>query len=806
MNDLRYALRTLLKNCGFAVIAILTLALGIGANTAIFSVVNGVLLRPLPYPDAGAIVQVFTTSSGEARSNHTPADFLEFQRNNRTLLKMAGYREDALNVVAAGSAPVRFSGALVTIDFFDVFWVPAALGRTFLAADAAANEPLVVLSDSAWTQLFSRDPSAVSRRVRINGVVHTIVGVMPAAFAYPEDSKAWVLSPRPVPLPPLDVEGDLLETRGVHYFKAVGRLRPGVSAEQARGDLTVLADDQARRFPQSNAGRGVAIELLEETIVGGVRGALYVLLGAVGVVLLIACANVASLLLARASGRRRELAIRAALGARRGRLVRQLMTESLLLGGAGAAAGLLAGTWAIALLLKMLPDGIPRVLEIRLDARVAGAAIAVSLLSALLFGLAPALQASRADASSALRDADRTSTGGTRRAKMRAVLVVCQIALTLILLVSAGLLVNSFVRLYKVDPGFRVEEVTLLALPLPQSKYTDGKRQAAFYQRLLEAVEQQPQIQSAAILFPNPIKGGNANGTVSIEGQPTSTRADRPFTAIAAVYPQYFRTLGIPLLQGRTFSEQDREPAPAAAIVNATFVRKYLAGRDPIGIRVRFGDEGDDWITIVGVAGDSRNMGLRDAPTPVLYLPYHSFPLPFMSIATRSAASPSAVTSIVRSEIGKIDPDLPVDRIVPMREVLQDSVAEPRFRTLLLSLFALMATALAAVGVYGLMSYSVTQRTREIGIRVALGAQARQVMGPMLREGMTLALLGVTVGLGGSLVASRALGGFLFGIGATDPLTYTSVALLLLAVAFIASYIPSRRALRVDPITALRSE
>jgi putative ABC transport system permease protein len=807
INDFKYAARAFFKTPGFTVVAILTLALGIGTNTAIFSVVNGVLLRPLPYPHTREIVQVWSTSAGEPKAAHAPADFLEFQRDNRTLLALAGYREDALTIIPPRAEPVRVSGALVTTDYFDVFGMPAMVGRTFSRSiDGSAVEPLVVLSHAAWAQYFSADPQIVNRRVRINGVAHTVVGVMPASFAYPDGAKAWVLSTKPVPLPPLDVPGDLLESRGVHYFMAVARLRPGVTTGQAREDLAVIVESQARRFPESNGGRGIALQPLRERIVGDVREALYMLLAAVGVVLLIACANVASLLLARASGRHRELAIRAALGAGRGRLIRQLITESVLLGAAGAVAGLLAGSWAIALLLKVIPDGIPRTEEIGMDVRVGGVAILVSFACALLFGLAPALQASRTDATLALGDADRRATAGRGRAKTRAVLVVCEIALTLVLLVSAGLLANSFVRLQRVDPGFRVEQVTTVSLPLPQSKYRDGKRQAAFYQRVLEGLEQRPETEAAAILFPSPIEGANASGSFTLEGQPSSNRADRPRTSIASVSANYFRTLGIPIIAGRTFTEQDREPAPAVAIVNATFARKYFAGQSPLGKRVRFGDSGDDWITLIAVVGDSRNVGLHEPPTPLLYMPYHSFTLPFMAFAIRSTAPTATISSLARTVITNADPELPVDKVQTLGDILKESVAEPRFRTVLLGAFALMAVVLAAVGVYGLISYSVTQRTREIGIRMALGAQARQVMLPVLREGLTLALAGIAIGLAGSVAMSRVLKGFLFGIDATDPLTYCLVALLLLAVALTASYIPSRRALRVDPIIALRAE
>ena len=809
LSDLRYALRILAKNPGFTMVAVFTLALGIGANTAIFSVVNGVLLRPLPYPDPARLVQIWPTSTAEARSSMAPADFLDFQRDNHTLLKLAGYRDDVLTLAATQGGPVRVQGTLVTSDYFDVFATPAALGRTFSrAADATTSERLVVLSHAAWVQQFGSDPTIVGRPIRIDGLPHTVIAVMPATFDYPAGSKAWILSPKPVPLPPIDVPGELLESRDVHYFHAVARLKPDATPETARADLGTIAEDQARNFPESNGGRGIVVQRLHERIVGDVRQALLILLGAVGVVLLIACANVASLLLARASGRQRELAIRAALGAERGRLMRQLITESLVLGVAGGAAGLLLGHWAIALLLTVIPEGIPRVEQIGVDARVGTVAMLASLASALLFGVMPALQASRTDASLALRDADRAATGGRHRARTRAVLVLGEIALTLILLASAGLLLNSFIRLQHVDPGFRTDQVTLISLPLPQLRYPDGKRQAAFYRQVLEALERRPEIQSAAVLFPNPIEGRNANGTFSIEGQPSLKRGDRPFTALGSVSANYFRTLGIPVIQGRTFTDQDRDPAPAVAIVNATFARRYFTGQSPLGKRVRFGETGkeEDWITIVGIAGDSRNVGLNEPPTPLLYLPYDTFPLAFMGIVARSSVGSGVVASIARSEVKTIDPDMPIDRIIPLHDLLDESVAEPRFRTLLLSAFALMAVVLAAVGIYGLMSFSVIQRTREIGIRVALGARPGQVVLPVVREGLTLAISGIALGLVGSLAVTRLLSAFLFDVPAADPLTHVVVALLLLAVSLLATYVPSRRASRVDPVTALRAE
>jgi putative ABC transport system permease protein len=806
-HDIRYALRSLTHNPGFTIVAVLTLAIGIGANTAIFSVVNGVLLRPLPYPDPSRLIRLWPSSASEPRSAFAPADFLDFDHGNHTLAALGAYRDDALTFTTPGGEPVRVQGARVNADYFDVFATPAAIGRTFnRALDARNNEPLVVLSHTLWLQQFASDPQIAGRRVRVDGVPHTVAGVMPSSFDFPEGAKAWILSDKPVPLPPIDVPDDLLSNREVHYFQGIARLKPDATPESAHADLQAIANDLAQRFPESNGGRGISIQPLRETIVEDVRLVLLLLLGAVGVVLLIACANIASLLLARASGRQRELAIRAALGAARGRLVRQLITESLILGGAGGVAGLLLGYWAIALLLAIIPEGIPRAGQIELDARVAAVTIAAAFASALLFGAIPALQASRADASLALREADRATAGGRRRAKTRAVLVLAEIALTSILLVSSGLLLNSLIRLQRVDPGFRTDQVTLISVPLPLSRYPDGKRQAAFYRQMRDALERRPEVQSAAILFPNPIQGRNAQGTFTIEGQPAMPRGDRPFTALASVSREYFSTLAIPLIKGRAFTDQDRDPAPAVAIVNTTFVRKYFAGQDPIGHRVRFGEKDQDWVTIVGVVGDSRNIGLKDPPTPLFYLPYDTFPLAFMSIAVRSTAGTGVIASTARREAKNIDPDIGIDRIVPLSDVVHESVAEPRFRTLLLTAFALIALVLAAVGIFGLMSFTVAQRTREIGIRIALGARPDQVVGSVVREGLRLAASGLALGIAGSFVTTRVLETFLYDVHGTDPLTYTAVAALLIGVAVVATYVPSRRAARVDPITALRAE
>jgi putative ABC transport system permease protein len=802
-NDLKYALRGLLKNPGFAIVAILTLTLGVGANTAIFSVVNGVLLRPLPFSEPESIVQVYMTSPDERRGGHTAGDFLDLRRDNHTLQKLAGYRQDPVTISVNGSDPVGVRAILVTADYFDVFGVAPVAGRTFSGMESGASEPLAVLNETAWAQHLGSDPNAVGRTIRLNGVAHTVVGIMPRSFDHPDRSTLWVLSQKPVPLPSIDVPGDLLTNREVQYFLAVGKLKPGVSIAQAEADVSTIPKRLAQQFPKSHARRGVALQRLHEQVVGDVQRTILLLLAAVGAVLLIACGNIASLLLARASGREREFAVRAALGASRGQLIRQLIAESLLLGAGGGILGIFVGSWAIALLRRLLPAGTPRVEEITLDATVMTAAMAVALLSAVIFGIVPALQASRTDASGALHEGDRGSSAGRRHARTR-VLVVAEVALTLVLLVTAGLLVNSFVRLQRVDPGFAVDQVTLVGSVLPKAKYPDDRRRVAFYEAVLENLAGRSGVPSAAVVFPSPLNRSQASSTFVVEGRDAS-RSDKPFASFASISPNYFRTIGIPLVSGRAFTPRDRAPLPPVVIVNSALARRYWPNEDPLGKRIRLSDD-EEWMTVVGVVGDSRSLGLDQAPAPMFYIPMHQLPLPFMSIVVRSAAGTAAVASAVRSAQRAVDPELPLGTVRPLRDVVNASVAEPRFRTTLVGAFAVMALVLAAVGLYGLISCGVALRTREIGIRVALGAQPRQVLLPVIREGLMLTLAGITLGALGSLAATRLLAGLLFEVEATDPLTFILAALALLMTGLIASYVPSRRMLSVDPLTALRAE
>ena len=800
---MRYAIRTLFKAPGFSAIAIATIALGIAANTAIFSVVNGVLLRPLPFPDEARVVKVSTSTPSERESNFSAGEYMDL-RQARMLKSLAGYREDVAAVAVNGQPPSSLTGAWVTPEFFDVLGTPPVLGRLFTGADGpAGGRKLVVLGYQPWQRLFGGDAGAAGKAIRINGEVYTIAAVMPAEFAWPLGARMWMLSPRAIPPAPIALK-DPDTNRDVQYFQAVARVAPDVTVARAQEELHALAPRNRSREASASSARDFIAVPIRERIVGDVRPALLVLQGAVGLVLLIACANVSSLLIARATGRRRELAIRAALGAERKHLIRQMLSESLVLGVTGGAAGLLLSGWLVVLLRRIVPASVPRASDISVDGSVALVTLIASLAAGLLFGLLPAIQASRARAANVIKEGGER---GSTRARGRAGLVVAEIALTLILLVGAGLLANSFVRLQRVDPGFRPDHVMVANLLLPQSRYRDAARQIGVYQRLIDSLAAQSGVEAAGIGFPAPFRGANAGGNFTIEGRTPPAAAEQPYAHLGIVSSGYFAAMGIPLLSGRTFAETDSHDAPPVAIATVALARKYWPGENPIGKRIQFSDNPKDpWVTIVGLSGDVKQLGLNAAAPPILFFPYQQFTLPFTTAVVRSALPDAVVASMMRAQLAQIDPDLPFADVLPLQTSVERDVAEPRFRAILITVFAGMALLLAAVGVYGLISYTVAQRTREIGIRVALGAAPRQVLLPVVREGLVLALTGIALGLAGAFAVARALSDFLFGVGAADPLTFASVALLLLGVALVASYVPSRRALNVDPIVALRAE
>ena len=804
MSIFRLACRSLLKARTFTAVALATMALGIAANTAIFSVVNAVLLRPLPFRDEARVAIVATVTADDPKGNHSAGDFLDLQRANRSLAAIAGYRADMVSVSARPGSSMQFEASYVTAGFFDVLGARPAVGRTFTAAqDARGGERLVVLGIQAAEQAYGTAAAAVGQTIRVNGQACTIAGVMPRDFAWPDGARVWILARDPVPPSPIDVP-DPLTNREVRYFNAVARLKDGVSLESARADLHSVAQMLAKEHPKTAEGREFRLVPIREELTGDVRRALLVIQGAVGLVLLIVCANVSSLLIARATGRRRELAIRAALGAARGDLIRQLLAESVVLGIAGGAVGLAAGAALVRLLVRLLPEGVPRADVIGLDTTVTLVALAVSVATGIVFGILPAWQASRTNAALALKESgDR----GSARAPGRAVLVVAEVALTLVLLVAAGLLGGSFLYLQRVDTGFAPDHVTVADLNVPQTRYPKGANQVRLYGRILEGLSARSEVQAAGVGFPGPLHGGSASGNFFVEGWTIRSTADVPFAYVASVSGGYFAAMGIPRLAGRTFTEADRDEAAKVAIVSASLARRYWPGQDPVGRRVRFGGtEKEPWVTIVGVVADARQLGLREQMPPILYIPYQQFPLPFTTIAIRSSLPTGAVAQLVRAQVASIDADLAVTDVSTLEAVVARSIGEPRFRAALIGAFAALGLLLAAVGVYGLISYSVAQRTREIGIRVALGARPGQILMSALRDGFTLAAAGIAIGLAAALALTRVLSAFLFGIRATDPRMIAGAALVLLAVAIAAAYVPSRRALSVDPLTALRSE
>jgi putative ABC transport system permease protein len=807
LQDFKYGVRTLLKSPAFAALALVTLAVGIGANTAIFTVVNGVLLRPLPFHDPEHLMSVFSAAGVEPRGNHSAADFIDLQNENQSLAAVAGYRSAVFNVAARPGEGQRSEGAYVTLDFFDVLGIGAANGRVFSrAADGRSHERLVVISQKIWQQLLGSRPEAVGERIRIDGEPYTVAGVLPKRSEWPEGSDLWLLSDKPVPPSPIATDNpDLLTERDVRYFSVIARIRAGVTLAQARQDVERVGMHIQQQYPQSSAGRTLRLVPLFDELVEDVRDGLYVLQAAVGLVLLIACANVSSLLLARATGRKREMAIRAAIGGTRARLVRQLLTESLVLGTSGGLIGLLLGSWLTSLLVRILPEAVPRAQEIAMDRSVAALTFITAVASGAVFGAIPALQASRADAASAMKRAgDRGSAG---RARGQAAMVVVEIALTVMLLVGAGLLVNSFLRLQRVDSGMRPENVTVVDFMLPAARYGTDAAQRTFYERLLDVLSHHTEFQSAGVGFPGPLRGSNAHATFFIEGRLSIDRSDRPSANLGSVSGDFFSAMGVPILAGRTFTAADRHDAPSTAIVSQSLARKYWPDQSAVGKRLRFEDDPKaPWFTIVGVVGDIRQLGLDRDPPPILYIPYQHFPLPFGNVAVRSRVPTGDVAATLRAELATIDPDVSPGGISTLQAVIDHSIEQPRFRTALLMAFAAAALLLAAVGVYGLVSYSVAQRTREIGIRVALGARSAQVLLPILREGFILAVSGITIGLVGALLAARYIATFLFGVGPADPLTFAAVAGVLLIVALLASFVPSRRALKIDPIMALRAE
>lgn len=805
-QDIRYALRSLGRAPGFTLVALATLALGIGGTTAIFSVVDGILLRALPYPDPARIVMVTRDPGSLERATLSAADFLDYQRDSRSFAALAGFREDIVDLTGSGE-PVRVSALETTAGFFDVFGLPPLAGRVYSSAtDRPGGPRVVVVSEGMWRQQLGADPEAVGRTIRLNGIPFTVIGVVPDTIATPpQEIDIFVLAASDVPTSPVPIDGDARASREVQYFHAIGRLAAGVTLADANADLGRIGERLAREFPDTNDRESAAVVPYQDSLVGDVRPALLVLLAAVAFVLLIACANIAALLLARGAARRRELAVRGALGASRGQLVRQLLIESLVLAIAGGLLGLMVSFWGLSALVALAPESIPRLQDVRIDPRVMAFAATASVLVGLAFGVVPALQGSRAHVVDALKDGGRT---GTSRTGAQKTLVVAEMALALVLLIGAGLMLTSFVRLRAVDTGFATNHLVSVWVALPQARY-DSPAQARFYSELLERVQTNAVTFRSALVFPPPFSGGNASGAYLVEGRRAEPRVDQPVAQLSSVSPGYFQTLGIPLLRGRDVSARDTTDAPQVAVVNQVLAEREWPGEDPIGRRIALGGDPadpDSWMTVVGVVGNSKRSDLQRPTSPAIYLPHTTFTLPFMALLVRSEAGDAAVLGAVRDAARSLDPDLPIPEARSVEQLLERTTGQPRFRALLTGAFAAVALLLAAVGLYGLVSYTVAERVPEIGVRLALGASPAQMMRLVIGQGLGLAGAGIALGLAGAVAATQLIAGLLYSVSTTEPVIYASLALLLLGVAALASYVPARRAMRVDPVTALRTE
>ena len=799
-QDFRYAARLLLRAPGFAFIAIAALALGIGANTAIFSVVDTLLIRPLPYRDADrlAVVWEFNVPRDRKTNVVSPGNFIHWRELNQSFEDLAAvsmtFRTTLTGAGDATELPVQYiSGTL-----FSILGVRPAIGRDFTPQEDAPGVQAVAISDRLWRQRFSADPSIVNKTITLDGRPNLVVGVMaPGFFVLDKSVDVWST----IGLPPA------ARTPRGRWICVVGRVKNGVTMAQAQDDMTRVHAELARRFPDFNTGWTANVVPVREQLTGAVKPALWVMLGAVGFVLLIACANVGNLVLARATARQRELAVRAALGAGRGRLIRQLLAESVLLSCCGAAAGLFLAWWALIALRTTVAErlAIARLDQVAIDGKVLLFTLGVALVSALIFGIVPALTSAGPKLTDALKDGGRAGSA-SRGARVRSTFVVLETALALVLLVGAGLLLRSFVTLLRVDPGFDPAHTMTVKVSIPQAKYPDAPKQQAFFDQLFQKVDALPGVTAAGGISFLPMNGLGAATNFTIVGQPAPPRGQDLVTDVRVVTHDYFKAIGIPLLRGRSFDSRDAGTGVRRVIVNQTMVTKYFKGEDPIGksIVVGWNDQGPD--EIVGVVGDVRNQDLETEARATIYWPPSRFTYPFMTVAIRTSGDPRNVVSTAVAALHDLDPNVAAADVKTMEEIVGDSVAQRRITMLLLSVFAGLALVLAAVGIYGVIGYSVTQRTEEIGIRMALGARRTSVLGMILRQAMSLAGLGIAAGAVGAWLLTRLMQKLLFGVAPSDPVTFGGVALLLALVAALAAIVPGLRATRVDPAIALRSE
>jgi len=804
ISDFKYAIRMLLKAPGFTVIAVLTLALGIGANSAIFSVVDTVLLRPLPFPNPDQLVIIWGNSKSEPDGKYTQSfpDYFDFRDQSQSFAAMAAYTGAGTVLTGAGEAQ-ELDGVAVSGDIFGVLGMGPMLGRGFTADELKAGG-VVIFSHGLWKGAFGSDPKIVGRQVILAGRSYTVLGIMPPGWKFPVQAEQ---SDYITPLESLVATE--VPRRGSHFLRLIGRLKPGLTAKQAEAELKPIAARMAQQFPDSNNDRGVVVIPLLEDVVGDVRPALLILLGAVALVLLIACANVANLLLARAAARSREIGIRAALGASRTLIVRQLLAESFLLALLGGAGGLLLAWWGVDVLSAVGPRDVPRIADIHVNTGVCLFTFGLAIISTLAFGLVPALQVSRPNVSNSLQQGSKGSTGGVHGTRVRAFLVVSQVSLSLLLLAGAGLLIKSFFNLRGTSPGFDPSRVLVIDQVLPRIKYPEPDQQRRFYDQLLPTLAAIPGVEAVGGANPLPFSGNDSGTSFYIAGQPPIAPGNRPDASHLTVVPGYFNAMRIPLRNGRDFDQRDTDKSPFVVIVNETFARRFLPNVNPIGqvvVQDR-GDQGELPMEVVGVVGDTKHDELGEVPRPEFYQPFLQNPNRRVWITLRLAsANLAGVEAAVRRAVQGIDPDMFVPQLKPMSGMLAQNLAQPRFNMMLLGIFAAVAMVLAAIGIYGVIAYSVAQRTREIGIRMALGAQRTQMLSMVLRQSLTVVLIGLVLGLVAAFAATRLLASMLYGVGANDVLTYATVVMLLSVAALLASYIPARRAMKVDPMIALRYE
>ncbi|MFL6215596.1 MAG: ABC transporter permease [Blastocatellia bacterium] len=811
LQDLRYSLRMLIKRPGFTVVAVLALALGIGANTAIFSIINAVLLRPLPYAAPERLVNVWATrpQRGITGNSASYPDFADWRDQNDVFEYTVGYHFTDFTLTGDDN-PARIPGLVVSADLFPLLGAQAATGRIFSRDEDKNGAPLtVILSHKLWQQRYHGDPGVIGSSLTINSKSYTVIGVMPEGFQFPlQNDPVQMWATFASELTPTDGP-TIAEQRGAHFLQVIARLKPDATIEQAQTTMATIARRLSEKYPDTNTDWSATVRSTHEDMIGDVKPALLLLMGAVACVLLIACSNVASLLLARATTRHKEMAIRAALGASRIRVIRQLLTESIVLAIIGGALGMLIALWGTDALVAASGDELPRAAQIGLDPRVLGFTLLVSVLTGMLFGLVPAIHSSKTDLNEALKEGGRGTSDGGRRVSLRNALVTVEVAIAVVLLVGAALLIQSLWRLQKVDAGINPHNVMTFELGVPEVKY-DAKKQSEFFRQLQARLAAMPGVEAASAVLPLPLSGSNIGISFEIEGQPLPP-GQHPSSAYRAVSLDYFRAMGIRLLKGRDFNERDGYDAAPVIIINEAYAERYFPNEDPLGKRIRPGISVETgkrpaWREVIGVVGNVRHQSLTRDFTPEYYVPQSQIPFDSMTLVVKTASDPHGIVNAVREEVRAMDKDLPLFNIRTMDDYLSRSVAQPRLIALLLMIFAGLALLLTMIGLYGVMSYSVAQRTHEIGIRMALGASPRDVLALVVKQGMLVVAVGVGIGLAVAYLVTKVMAGLLFGIGAKDPLTFAAIAAIIAGIALAACFVPARRATKVDPMIALRYE